>query len=348
MSGIFARELLLTPLHLTVAGAGLVGKRHVTAIAQVSGVELVGIVDPAPEAGDYATSLGVPLHDSLDGHFSATKPDGVILATPTPLHVEQGLACIRAGIPVLIEKPIAVSAADAEPMVAEAEAAGVPILVGHHRRHNPLIQKAKKVIESGRLGDIRAVYAQCWFHKPTHYFDEAPWRKKRGAGPISVNLVHDVDLLRYLCGEINDVQSMAAPSLRGYENEDTAAALLRFENGAIGTLTVSDSIAAPWSWEHTSREHPVYPVTNESCYRIGGTLASLSIPDMALWSHVGAPDWWSPISAEHAPRPAADPLVNQIAQFAEVIRGEAQPLVSGREGLETLKVIEVMQDRSVV
>ena len=63
---------------------------------------------------------------------------------------------------------------------------------------------------------------------------------------------------------------------------------------------------------------------------------------MAVWSHVGDPDCWSPITAEHAPRPAADPLVNQIAQFAEVIQGEAEPLVSGMEGLQTLKVIEAI------
>ena len=72
-------------------------------------------------------------------------------------------------------------------------AADVNIIVGHHRRHNPLIHEAKRIIDSGELGDIRSVHSQCWFYKPDSYFEIAPWRTQPGAGPISVNLVHDVD-----------------------------------------------------------------------------------------------------------------------------------------------------------
>ncbi|MEC7961798.1 MAG: gfo/Idh/MocA family oxidoreductase, partial [Pseudomonadota bacterium] len=108
--------------------------------------------------------------------------------------------------------------------------------------------------------------------------------------------------------------------------------------------TVSDSIAAPWSWELTSREYPIYPPTPESCYLIGGSTGSLSVPDLRLWSHSGgAPDWWTPIAASSLTRAASDPLVNQMAHFASVVRGETAPLVSGREGLRTLQVIEAIQ-----
>ena len=81
-----------------------------------------------------------------------------------------------------------------------------------------------------------------------------------------------------MCGQVESVQAQCSPSIRGFENEDMAAALLKFENGAIGTITVSDSIVAPWSWEMTSKENPIYPSTSESCYVIGGTHRSLSIP----------------------------------------------------------------------
>ena len=246
-------------------------------------------------------------------------------------------------MPVLVEKPIATTAEDARSLVNAAEQAGVPILVGHHRRHNPLILKAHEMIGEGLIGEVRAVHASCWFYKPDPYFEEAPWRQRIGAGPISVNLVHDVDLIRHLCGEIVTVQAQATPSARGFENEDVAAAVLRFENGAVGTITVSDSIVAPWSWEMTSGEYPVYPATQESCYQIGGSHGALSLPDLTLWTHPGARDWWSPISATTAPREASDPLVNQIAHFAEVIAGRAEPLVSGREGLKTLQVVEAIQ-----
>lgn len=167
--------------------------------------------------------------------------------------------------------------------------------------------------------------------------------KKKGAGPISVNLVHDVDLVRYLCGEVVSVQAQATHSSRGFENEDVAAAVLRFDNGAIGTITVADTVVAPWSWEMTSREYPTYPPTSQSCYLFGGTHGSLSVPDLTLWSHQGERDWWNPISATTLPREASDPLVNQIAHFADVIAGKEAPLVSGSEGLKTLQVIEAIQ-----
>lgn len=332
------------PAQLAIAGLGLVGKRHCEAIANVANAALVAVVDPSDEAAAYCQRHGLDHHADMEALFAERQPDGVILSTPTPLHVDQALRCVEHGCPVMVEKPLATSAAAAKPLLDAAKASNTPLLVGHHRRHNPLIRKAKQIIADGLIGDVRAVQATCWFYKPDPYFDIAPWRKLKGAGPISVNLVHDVDLLRYLCGEIVSVQAQAAPSARGFENEDVAAAVLRFQSGAVGTISVSDSIVAPWSWEMTSREYPVYPVTDQSCYHIGGSQASLSVPDLKLWSHGQQRDWWSPLSATVMPRDASDPLINQIRHFAEVIAGRKQPLVSGEEGYRTLQVVEAIQE----
>lgn len=328
---------------LAIAGLGLVGLRHAAAVAATHSAELVAVVDPCDQAADAAAELGVCHRATLADVLTEDQPDGVILSTPTRLHVEQAQACVAAGVPALVEKPLSDDLEAASRLVVAAQQAGVPLLVGHHRRHNPLVQQAKAMIEAGRVGEIRAVHATCWFYKPDSYFDTAPWRKKRGAGPISVNLVHDVDLLRHLCGEVRTVQAQAAPSRRGFENEDVASALLTFESGAIGTISVSDSIVAPWSWEHTAKEYPVYPATGQSAYLIGGSHGSLSIPDQSLWTHLGERDWWSPISATSSPVAASDPLVNQIGQFVDVIAGRAEPLVSGAEGLRTLRVIDAIQ-----
>ena len=331
------------PLGLVIAGIGLVGKRHAEAMSHLEQINLAAIVDPTDAGRDYARAQSVPWYATLAEMFADERPDGVILSTPTPLHAEQGLDCVRQGCPVMVEKPLATSAEEARPLVDAAEAAGVPLLVGHHRRHNPIIRKAHEIIGDGMIGEVRAVHVTCWFYKPDPYFEIAPWRKRKGAGPISVNLVHDVDLIRYLCGEVVSVQAQAAPSVRGFENEDVAAAVLRFAGGAIGTITVSDSIVAPWSWEMTSGEYPVYPATQESCYQIGGSHGALSVPDLRLWTHAGERDWWRPISATALPRKSSDPLIVQLAHFADVISGAAAPLVSGREGLRTLQVIEAIQ-----
>lgn len=325
------------PVKLAVVGAGLVGQRHITAINHVESAELVAVVEPGQ------TEQAVPVFERLDAMFEAVDVDGVILSTPTLLHVPGAMECVARGVPVLVEKPLAASADDAQELIDTAAAKDVPILVGHHRRHNPIIQKSAQLIKDGAIGQVRAAQVTCWFYKPDDYFDVAPWRKKAGAGPISVNLVHDVDLMRHFLGEVVTVQAQMAPSLRGFENEDLAAAVIRFESGAVCTITVSDSVVSPWSWELTSREYPIYPATNESCYLIGGSEGALSIPDMRLWQHEGGTSWWNPIKATAMPVSSADPLINQISHFEQVVRGAVEPLVTGKEGLKTLRVVEAIQ-----
>lgn len=331
------------PARLVVVGAGLVGKRHVAAINRSAGAELAAIVEPSKEGAQYAAANNAEHYTTLDELFDRTSPDGIVLATPTKLHAPQALDCIAHGCPILIEKPITVTANEAAAIVHASRNEGVPVLVGHHRRHNPIVQESHRLIREGVIGEVRTAQVTCWFYKPDDYFDGAPWRKQKGAGPISVNLVHDVDLMRHFCGEIVRVQAQASPSIRGYDNEDVATAIVCFENGALGTITVSDSVVAPWSWELTSGEYPVYPKTSQSCYLLGGSEGSLSLPDMTVWKHQGEKSWWNPMGATVAPRPAADPLGNQIDHFVDVIQGDAEPLISATEGWRTLQVIEAIQ-----
>lgn len=332
----------MSDVRIAVVGAGLIGRRHVEIIRQCGGVCVASITDPAEAACGFAQQQGIPHFPSLPGMLAADRPDGVIIATPNQLHEEQGLQCVAAGLPVLVEKPIASSAEAGARLVEAAAAAGVPLQVGHHRRHNPLIAEAKRLLDEGVIGRTVAVHGSFWLYKPDDYFDVA-WRSQPGAGPILINLIHDIDLLRHLVGEIAEVQAMTAGRTRGFAVEDTAAILLRFENGALGTFTVSDTIVAPWSWELTAGENPAYDHTDQTCYTIGGTHGSLELPNGRVWRHEGARSWWSPIEVAPYSVPPEDPLVRQIEQFARVIRGEEAPLVSGEEGLRTLQVVEAIQ-----
>jgi predicted dehydrogenase len=266
----------------------------------------------------------------------------VIIATPNQLHVQHGLDAVAAGLPVLVEKPIADDVASAVRLVEAAEQARVPLLVGHHRRYNPMIRKAKEIVDSGRLGQVLVLHGHFWVTKPDDYF-AVGWRCEKGGGPVFLNLIHDVDLFRYLCGEIVAVQAQESNAMRGNAVEETAVILLRFKNGALGTVSVSDSVAAPWSWELTAGESPAFPRQDQACYQIGGTLGSLSVPQLDLWSYAGKRSWSEPLSRERAAFAADNPLRLQIRHFCDVIAGKASPLVSGREGLSTLKVIEAVK-----
>ena len=319
---------------LAVVGYGLVGKKHAQAIIDHPESELCAIVEPI-EINSLKNH-----YSSLDTLLENQKPDGIILATPTPLHIQQGLACIEKHIPILIEKPISVHSKDAKILLDRANKLNVPILVGHHRRHNDIVKNAKNMINSGQIGEIYSVHSTCWFFKPDSYFEASEWRSKRGAGPILVNLVHDIDLLRHFCGEVKSVFAISSPSKRGFETESVAAATLHFENGIIATISVSDSIASPWSWEMTSQENEIYPFTNQSCYMIGGSKASISLPDLTVWSHKEEPNWWTEIEPSFTDFKKNDPFENQLSNFINVIRGKETPIVSGLEGYKSLKVVE--------
>ena len=329
----------MSVLRIAVAGAGLIGRRHVELIGADSQCRLAAIVDPAPAAGALAKANGVALYPSLDALFASESPDGVIVATPNRLHVPNGLTCVRHGAPVLVEKPIADSVADAMLLVEAAEKAGVALLVGHHRRHSPLIAGARGMLDQGALGKLVAVMGSALFYKPDGYFDDGPWRKEPGGGPILINMIHEIDDLRALCGEIVSVQATASNGTRGHDVEDTVAITLRFANGALGTFMLSDTAAAVKSWEQTSGENASYATyPAEDCYVLAGTQGSMGVPSMRLLTFTGERSWYAPMQATVAAVERADPLARQLDHFCAVIRGDAAPLVTGRDATRTLSV----------
>lgn len=328
----------MSAIRVAVAGAGLIGRAHLRRILDSPDTELAGIADPSPEAARLAASHGVPHAEDLAALLQAAQADAVIVATPNRLHVPDALACLAAGLPCLVEKPLADDIADAERLAAEAARTGIPVQVGHHRRHSPLQRGAADIVAAGRLGRVTAVNALCWFRKPDDYFEgPGAWRTQPGGGVILINLIHVVDDLRALCGDVDAVMAVTSSAARGFAVEDTAAILFRFRSGALGTLSISDAAAAPWSWEMTSGENPAYPCTEEAAYLVAGTDASLSVPRLEVWSHGEARSWWSPIRRERTTPPDADPLTLQLAHFVKVVRGEAAPYPSVAEGLATLR-----------
>lgn len=324
-------------VRIAVAGAGMIGRRHVENVLADPRAELAAIVDPVEAGHRLAGELGVPWYPDLSGLLGARLADGVILATPNAAHVPGGCEAIAAGLPVLVEKPLANTVEDAQRLVDASEAAQVPVLVGHHRRHSPILQRAARAIEQGAIGRIVAVSGSMLINKPAAYFDAA-WRRQKGAGPILINLIHDIDDLRMLVGEITTVQAMASHATRGFEVEDTAALALRFANGALGSFILSDAATSSRSWELTSGENRDYPhQEGEDCYIIAGTRGQLSVPTLRLWTNAGEqPDWFEPLDHGVLEVRRTDPLANELANFIQVIRGEAEPVVTAREGMRTL------------
>jgi predicted dehydrogenase len=323
-------------IRIALIGSGAIGRAHLQGAAETQGVSICAIADPSPAARAIADEFGVPLYPDHHALLAAEKPAGAIVATPNALHVPVSLDCVAAGIPVLVEKPIADTVEAARRLSETAERSGLPLLVGHHRRHNPIIRRARQLVRDGALGRVVAASALALFLKPDAYFDVA-WRKSPGGGPVLINLIHEIDLLRFVCGELSSLQAVTSNAVRGFAVEDTAAVILRLDNGAVATITLSDAAASPFAWDLASGENPAFFNPRADSHFICGTEGSLTLPTLDLWRYPNARGWDQPISAESAAVARGNPYAEQIRHFAAVIRREEEPITSGFDGTRTLE-----------
>ena len=330
-------------MRIGVAGAGLIGRKHIELIDASADCVVAGIADPSAEAKTFAATQRIPWYPDLRELLERERPDGMIVASPNSMHLKMALDCIERGVPTLVEKPVTDTVVSAQRLHQAVQRSGVPVLVGHHRRHNPVIRTVRKAIGGGQIGQLTAVAGLWLLKKPDDYFDVA-WRRERGGGPILINLVHDIDSLRFICGEIVEVQASTSNKVRGFGVEDTAALLLKFANGAIGTVTVSDATPAPWSWELSSGENAAYPKQKQPCYLFAGTKGSLAVPTMQLWSYPGQDGWYAPLTCAELTAASFDPLVEQLRHFLAVIAGGETPLISVEDAAGTLAVVEAVRE----
>jgi len=321
---------------IAVIGAGLIGRTHIDRALRQPGLALAGIADPSVEGRALAESVNVPWFADYEAMMDSVKPRGVVIATPNATHAAIAVACLQRGAAVLVEKPIADTLDDARRICDAAAAARLPAMVGHQRRLNPIMQRAKQMVDAGRLGRPVCLTAMSTWLKPEEYFETA-WRRQKGGGPILINLIHDVDQLRYLFGDIATVQAMTSNAIRGFEVEDTVVILLRFRNGALGTVTVSDTAAAPWNWDLSAGEAERFPKQDVNSHFISGTEGSLTLPRLEYWHYREAKGWHDELTAERTALHFGDPYAEQMRHFLAVIDGRERAVCPAEDAMRSLE-----------
>lgn len=336
---------------IAVIGAGLIGERHARLVHKDRRTTLTAIVDPAPAAQTLCAQFGVAWFATLAELLkSETSVDGVIVATPNATHKPIGLEAIEAGIACLIEKPLAANSQDAAELETASRLNAVPVLVGHHRRYHEASGHIRKLIDDGAIGAIMAAQVTWCLRKPDEYFEAAPWRQQAGGGPVWINLIHEIDLLRYFLGEVQCVTAMLSNKARGAAVEDCASIILRCHNGALATILVSDATPSPWHFEGASAENPNIAATRQDGMRLFGRQGSLSFPSMKVWQHRDQEKghWGTDIEETSLNDPSSPCMDGEVAlgaqlhHFCDVIEGNAQPLVSAMDGLQNILVTEAI------
>lgn len=331
-----ATEVAGEQVRLAVIGAGAIGRLHLSVLAGGGCGRPVAVADPAEAAQAVAAAHGVPWFADHRAMLDAVRPEGAVVATPNATHVDVALDCLGRGVAALVEKPVADTVEGALRLARASQDSGVPVLVGHHRRHNPVIAAARRALAEGAIGRPVAVTVLSTVLKPDSYFEVA-WRREPGGGPILINLIHEIDLIRHLFGEIAEVQALRSNAVRGLAVEDTAAVQLRLRCGVLASIALSDTAAAPWAWDLTSGELPSMARHAADSHYLVGTEGALSLPSLTLWSYGGGErGWHRPLKPQAIPVEPASPYRAQLRHFGRTIRSQEAPLIDAGDAARTL------------
>ena len=321
-------------LRVALVGCGRISKNHFDAITRVDGIELVGVADIVPERAQVAgTAYGVPAFPSLESMLAAVDCDIVTVATPSGLHPLHGVEAARAGKHVVSEKPMAISLEGADSLIAECADRGVKLFVVKQNRLNPAIQLVKRAVDKGRFGRIHSANCTVRWARPQEYYDQAPWRGTwaMDGGAFMNQASHYVDLVQWLAGTVESVVAMTATQERRIEAEDSGAAILRFQNGAIGVLDVT-MLTYPKNLEGS-----LTILGDRGSVKIGGT----AVNRVETWLFEDYDDDDKLIEAAATAPPSVYGFGHEgyYRNVVRVLRGKAVPDTDGAEGRKSLEII---------
>lgn len=229
-------------LKFAIYGCGAISRIHALSLQDVAGAELSACADLKLSAAEaFADQYGIRVIPDWNALLHDKEIDGVSICTPSGTHAQLAIEALEAGKHVVLEKPMALTAADCDRIIAAAERSSGKIMVISQMRTAPHVQRVKDLVESGALGKLVVCQLHMCYYRPESYYCGS-WRGTKamdGGGALMNQGIHGVDVLQYLAGPVKQLKSVVRTLLHDIEVEDTAAVALEFENGAVGVITAS-------------------------------------------------------------------------------------------------------------
>lgn len=234
-----------------IVGCGVISRWHADAIESIQGAKLIGATDPNEEAlkkftGDY----NIRGYSTLEEMLACDEIDAVSICTPSGLHAPQAIQAANAGVNVIVEKPMAITREEIDAVIEACERNDVKLAVVSQLRFSDSVQKVKKAIENQELGNIVLCDLYMKYYRSPDYYATSNWRgtwKMDGGGALMNQGIHGVDILQYIMGPVKSVFGQVRTLTHDIEVEDTACAILEFENGALGTIEGTTSVYPGYS-----------------------------------------------------------------------------------------------------
>lgn len=234
-------------LKFALLGCGRIAKRHSELLGynQVPGAKLVAVCDlSVDKARDIGEKFGVPYYTDMDQMLLSTDVDVVTVLTESGNHAKNVISLTKYKKHIVVEKPMALTLSDADAMIKACDEAGVRLFVVKQNRFNVPVVKAREALESGRFGKLFMGTVRVRWCRPQEYYDQAPWRGTwaMDGGVLTNQASHHVDLLEWMMGDIESVYAKSTKACANIEAEDTAVVVLKFSNGALGTIEASTAV----------------------------------------------------------------------------------------------------------
>jgi UDP-N-acetyl-2-amino-2-deoxyglucuronate dehydrogenase len=322
-------------VRFALIGCGRISNNHFNAIEEhKENCELVAVCDLNQSNLDNMTKkIQLKTYTNLTKMLEDGGFDAVIITTPSGLHPIQTQICASYGYHVITEKPMATKYNDAVKMIEACDNAGVRLFVVKQNRNNATIKLLKDAIDSGRFGRIYSVQCNVFWTRPQEYYDSAKWRGtwEFDGGAFMNQASHYVDLLEWLIGPVESVQSYTATLARNIEVEDSGVVAIRWRNGALGTMNVS-MLTYPKNFEGS-----ITVIGEKGTVRIGGVA-------------VNKIEHWEFLDSNESDKSILDANYETISVYGfghslyyenviKALKGEADAQIDGREGLKSLELL---------
>jgi predicted dehydrogenase len=343
--------MTIRKIKTAIIGCGKVSHLHAAALQQGVNTELAAIYSRSiGKAREFAEKYGIAAFDDLELMIREAGIESVVVCTPHPFHADAVIMAAKAGAHCLVEKPLASSLQDSDAMISFCREKGVKLGVVSQRRFYEPVQRLRKAIDDGKIGSpvFGTVNMLGWRDKA--YYDSDDWRgtwEMEGGGVLVNQAPHQLDIFQWLMGPVDEVYGIWRNLNHPYiEVEDTALALVKFKNGAIGNIIVSNS-QKPGIYGkvhvHGSNGASVGVQTDGGAMFIAGMSSIAEPPVNDLWTVPGEEQLLAGWNKEDSDFfNSVDPMVHymklQHEDFADAILKNRKPMISGEEGRVTVEL----------
>lgn len=323
-----------------ICGVGHIGRRHAALVARQPGAALVALVEPRPELlAELTAEFSVPGFASLDEYLASGLPADVLtVATPNGSHAPLAVQALRAGLHVVVEKPLAIRRADAEAIVHTALHTGRRVFGVMQNRYSPPAAWLKGLVDDGRLGQIHLVQLTCLWNRDARYYQTGSWRGTRTAdgGTLFTQFSHFIDLLYWVFGDITAIQSRFYDFAHRDLTEFEDSGLVTFElvRGGAGVLHYSTAV-----WDR-NLESSITVVAEKGSVKLGGQyLDKVEVCHVQDYTLPPLPPT-NPANQYGAYQGSAANHVQLIENVLAVLGGDSPVSTNALEGLKVVDIIE--------